>query len=340
MPFDMAEWVESNLDKARPSAGSEWTAECPWCGRYGGFYVNVDPEGRGPFVCFKCNTRSKSIVDLVAYVEDIEPHEARALIARSTIEFRRKETTTSLLERVHALRTVVDLDSLDLLREETSTELPQEFIPVWDGKRWRVPVYMTERGFTREVQARWGVGFCERGRYQQRVIIPMRCPNGRSFTARDVTGEQEPKYLNPKGIDHRRLVFGWDLVPMTSDFTMVEGPLDTMKLDQHGIPAFGVGGKVLHMEQLNMLFTRPANVEVTVMLDPEAALEAMNVAAQLVVHFTNVRLAQLPDGVDPGASTRRIAHFTHAKAKPFRGERGPRVIEAVKRSRDKLQKRY
>lgn len=337
--FDKLEWVDANLEGAKPSAGDEWTAECPFCGRFGGFYVNVNEEGKGPWVCFKCDMASKDISGLVAQVEDISWAEARAFVMKEAIEFRRRETTVSLLDRIKSIRAVADYDGTDLFAAEKEAEgLPKEFIPVWDGKRWRVPLYMTERGFKRSVLRDQGVGFCNGGRYAHRVVIPIDCPNGTSFTARDVTGEGIPKYLNPADVDHSRLLFGWKSAPMGSDFTLVEGPLDTLKNIQNGLPSLGIGGKFLSDYQLALLFTRPSDVSVTVMLDPEAMADAYVIAPQLLLHFDDVYVARLPDGTDPGEAKRALARRVHAKSEAFKGDRMPRLKEIVANSRKKLQK--
>ncbi len=346
--FDILEWVDAMVDGARPSAGHEWTATCPFCSEFGGFYVNTDPEGKGPWVCFKCRERSRSIYGLVAHVEGITLTEARAFVIQQKIEFRRRETTTTLLDRIQAIRSPESLEDLDLLADDgagAEESLPSGFVPVWDGKRWRVPTYLTDRKFKRSILRKWGVGYCQRGFFNEqyfghRVIIPIACPNGRSFTGRDLTDEQMPKYLNPKGHDHSRLLIGWDQAPERGDFTLVEGPTDAMKLDQHGFPSMGVGGKVLSAIQLAMLFTRPSDASATVLFDPEALAEAYEVAAKLVTHFNYVFVARLPDGIDPGKSTRKQASKAHASASRFRGERGPRTLAVVEAARRKLQGKY
>ncbi len=341
MAFDYAEWVDAMLEHSRPSAGDEWTAECPFCHVFGSFYVNCSEEKRGPWVCFKCDERSNSIIRLIAHVEDITPAEVRAMMMKANAEFRRRETTETLSERIRAIREPEELGELDFFHEdEVIGSGPPELIPIWDGKAWNVPTYLTRRGYKRETLRLWDVGYCERGYYAHRVIIPIDCPNGRSFTARDLTGEQQPRYLNPKGMDHRRLLYGWKQTSIHSDFILAEGPFDAMKLDQHGFPAMAVGGKVLSGEQLGMLFARPDSASVTVMFDPGATMEAYNVAAQLVTHFKYVYVATLSGEIDPGASTRNQARRAHGKAIRFTGERAPRVLEAVKKSKEKLQEIY
>ena len=89
-----------------------------------------------------------------------------------------------------------------------------------------------------------------------------------------------------------------------------------------------------------MLFTRPAGAAVTVMYDPGAMMDAYNAAAQLITHFLYVYVAKLPGKIDPGEATRKQARKTHDAAMRFTGQRAPRALEAVKKSREKLSKRY
>lgn len=343
MAFDYVDWVETHLEKARPSAGGEWTAVCPDCGKFGGFYVNTDPdhEHGGSFVCFKCDFKGRSFPALIAKVEDIEYSEARRVLLKESVAFRRRETADTLKDRIKSIRKTAELDwETAWAGDQIDAELPKEFTPVWDGKRWRVPDYMTDRGFYRETLRDWKVGYCARGFFGGRVIIPFECPNGKSFTARDLTGKQEPKYLNPKGVDHARLLYGWPFVPINSDFALVEGPLDSMKFNQHGIPALGCGGKVLSTPQLSMLFKRPPHVRVVVMYDPEEATAPYAAAEQLITRFRNLFIGKLPLGTDPGASKRKVAREAMAEAKPFDGNRNGRVFAMVSASRDKLSKRF
>ncbi len=346
MAFDYVDYVESNLDKARPSAGHEWTAVCPACKKFGGFYVNCaspsEDDKAGRWVCFKCDAKGKTFAGLIAIVEDIEYSEAAKIIFKTGVEFRRRETTETLRTRIEGLR--AREESLDWDKAwgdgKTQEELPAEFIPVWNGKRWDVPDYLSDRKFYRETLRDWGVGYCMRGKYAGRAVIPFECPNGKSFTARDMTGEQEPRYLNPTGIDHGRLLYGWDKVPLGSDFSLVEGPLDAMKFNQHGIPALGCGGKTLRLDQLLLLFRRPARVRVTVMFDPEELLAPIGAAEQLITRFRNLFIGKLPDGEDPGSSSRKIAREAMRSASAFDGNRTGRVFGALESAIKATSKRY
>lgn len=330
--LDVAEWMDDHLTHARHNLGDEWTALCPFCGRKGKFYVNIET---GRWVCFsgKCGERGRQIWTLIAKVEGISVAQARAQALREGVTFRRRKATPlSLAQRLASLRGEHDTPADELVQ----ADLPEEFIPVYDDTRkkpWRIPRYMKERGFKKSTLRQFGCGYTEQGVWYevpgtdrvihigQRLFIPVVSPTGYSWTARDMRGDQRPKYLNAPGADHRKLLFGWDQVALESDVVLQEGPTDVMMSHQHGLPALGLMGKVLNREQLTLLFKKPAHCSIIIMLDPEAAAEANAIGLQVAVRFENVYVAQLPDGVDPGSATRDEAWRAYDDAPRFRGNR-------------------
>jgi len=330
--FDIEAYVKDNLDNVRTTTTGELTAECPWCNRHGGFYVN--PK-EGHYVCFKCEERGRYLIGLVAKVEQVTHAQARTYIVRNSVEFRRQGTTQSLLEKIQDLRP--DQNRIET-EQSIDVGLPDEFIPVYDdkNKRWKYPSYLKSRKVSRQTSKDWGLGYCIKGRYASRVIIPVECPRGQSFIARDITGNAGQKILNPPGADHNQLLIGWKHVPSAMDMALVEGPFDAIKMHQHGIPAMAVGGKVLHSAQLAQLFTRPADSAIVIMLDPEENLAPYDMAAQLMCRCENVLIGRLPLGVDPGASTPEQAHETYNAAVPFRGNRAGRLDALLSASRSRV----
>lgn len=331
MSFDIREYCTANLSGVKiSSGGTEANAECPFCGKPGRFYINMET---GAWICFKCEERGKSVAGVIAQLEGISYSEARGMMMRAGITFRRRETTTTLLDKIRDLRP--DLERAEHVEPEpVDFGLPPEFIPVWNGKKFKMPLYLVERGIKRETAKAWSMGFCNRGRYANRVIIPVECPNGRSITARSTDGD-EPRYLNPKDADHARLILGWNMVRYGADFALVEGPLDAVKMWQHGIPAMALMGKRLHADQLSMLRRWPSDAAVVVMLDPEEAKAPWETAKALAFHFASVYIATLPDGVDPGASTKVQAHAAYDAACRYNGERGA-LAALVRNARKKM----
>lgn len=378
--FDIREYVEGKLEKAKPSAGShgaEFTGICPACKRYGGFYVNVDT---GSYVCFKCPFRGRRIAGLIEVVEGISYGEATAFIFRRSVPMRRRETIFTLRERLQAIR------PHEGGQEATLIKVVDDALPAatrlcyahTKGKDvWQLPSYLKERRIKSATAKAWGMGYVPKGtrhtracwdageekciagcpyRYGGRLIIPVACPNGRSYTARDMTGNQFPKYLNPSGTDFRRLLIGWSTARLTGDLVICEGPLDAVALYQHAISAVALGGKELHDEQLSMLMSLPTSTAVTIMLDPEEMEAPLKVATRLSCHFNMVYIAKLlevdggaargldedgtPSKLDPGNSTSKEAYEAIDNAYRWTGVGTSRLAAKLAKSRAAASSRW
>jgi len=337
LKFDIESYARDNLEGVKFTSTGELTAECPWCGKFGGFYIN---RNTGNFVCFKCDERGRHLVGVISQVEGVSWREARSYILKNAIQFRRKETTQSLLDKIRGLRPDTEYEDDD--DDYVDVELPSEFIPVYNDKtgKWSYPTYLKERHIKRETARVWGLGYCNTGRYALRIVFPVECPGGRSFVARDATNELEVKVLNPKGADHHQLLLGWKQVKPVGDIALVEGPFDAIKLWQHGIPALAMFGKVLHSAQLTQLFTRSPDSAIVVMLDPEESIAPYDVAQQLLCKVNNVSIAMLPEGIDPGDSTSEQAWNAYNNAEQFDGNRQNRLRAILGASRAKISKQY
>lgn len=349
MDFDIEDYLNGALKRVKPSANNELTAECPSCEVWGGFYANKES---GRYVCFKCDFRGKSIVGLVAKLEDIEWSEARGFIFKRSVKFRRRDTLITLAERIKLLRPGRELEE-DADFKAVDYGIPAGVIPCWNEKtgNWKLPPYLKDRKIKSRTAKAWGLGystklwldFPDRDKPYNlcdRLFIPIECPAGHSWTGRDMVGDRIPRYFNPPGADHRRMLIGWNVARLTGDLVICEGPLDAVKLWQHDITALALGGKELHDEQLAQLMTLSDETAVTVMLDPEEKLAPTTVATRLSLHFKNIYVAKLPDGVDPGSSTREEAHAAVDVASKWKGGRAPRLAALIERSRNSLDSRH
>lgn len=304
MAFEIREYVEAHLTRVKDSKAPEVTAECPSCEEYGAFYCNTVS---GAFVCFKCEFRGKSVISLIAHVEDIPWREARARVFRESVQLRRRADLFTLRNRIDAIRPEAMVEEEQA--EKVDVPLPKFFRPCWSKKTgWSIPKWLTrKRGIKRETAKAWEMGWCRVGKYGGRLIIPIRCPNGNSWTARDMIGTAKQKYMNPYDADHSKLLIGWHCTPLTGDLVLCEGPFDAVKLWQHNIPALALGGKNLHDNQLDLLRTLDPQTSITIMLDPEELTAPHAVAEKLMSFFPNIFVAKLPDGMDPGDSTLEAA---------------------------------
>lgn len=298
--FDIITYCKSNLNRVSITGSKQITAVCPWCDRYGAFYVDIVT---GNYICFKCDEKGRRLVGLIAEIEGVTWAEAKSFLMTKVVKFRRRKTTTTLLEKIQKI------GGKEISKEDrVECELPEKMIKVWDGKKWRFPKYLKKRGIKRETAKVWDLGYCERGDYAHRLIIPISCPAGQSFTARDLTSNNKPKYKNPPGVSHAKLLFGFNQVDPKADVILVEGPLDAIQSWQHGLNVLALLGKVLHKPQLRMISSYfSPGTSFVVMLDPEEIDAPFEVAKQLACRYDGVYIAKLPPGVDPGASTKKQA---------------------------------
>lgn len=335
MPVDPSAWIEANLDGVR-RRGVSYEADCPFCGKSGHLYVHGED---GHFTCFKCGAGGRDMVRLVAEVEGVTVAEARRRMFRDTVEFKRSRPA-EVAQVGGRLRALLGREP----EPPIDTAPPASMVPVWDGARWRMPTYLSERGLTRRLARRYGLGFCgpslcatapsscrfpedtrdcvEQGRcrYANRIVLPYSCPNGRSFTTRAADGETEPKYLNPPA-PKGRLLYGWQAAHEGGELVLVEGPFDALRLASHGIASVAVMGLSLGGPQLNLL-SQLRLASVTLMLDAGVETEAIGMASDLVGSVREVYVARLPDGADPGDSTREQAWAAFREAERFKAGRG------------------
>lgn len=193
--------------------------------------------------------------------------------------------------------------------------------------------YLLERGVTNESCEKFSLSYCDKGYweaklsdgsskwvfYGKRVIIPILDLSSTlvSFQGRDVTGEQEPKYLFPMGyaVAGKHLFNGHAFEDgKTTHVVIGEGAFDAIAIDQAvsgvtglqhvlAIATFGMhlsGGEDSQLEKFIALRERGLTT-VTFMWDGEGKALAYAVTAGMLLRGIglSVRIASLPSGYDP-----------------------------------------
>lgn len=265
-------------------------------------YVNATT---GRWICFHCE-ESGGPYKLCREVLGLDHFEAMYLLDKlkdhaQTPGFQRqRELEEEIIERPIAL-------------------LPEEYHPLTErgapGEElfWR---YLDCRGVTEEDVARYGIGFCLRGWYRYRVIVPVRT-NGilYTFVARTVV-DDEKRVLYPKGARPSHALFGYDqLDPTVVRPTLVEGVFDALRLGSGALATLGTNFSV---EQRDLLVRK--NIRHVLLLwdgDEPGRHGAAIMASRLQAAGFDVRVALLPEGIDPAsASVDQIATAMHNRRPP------------------------
>ena len=182
-------------------------------------------------------------------------------------------------------------DKKDLVR------LPDEYKPLWNGgdgivKRHAL-TYMYKRGFTDDDILKHNIGYCDEGKYSNRIIIPSYDSDGglNFFVGRDFY-KSKLKYLNSftsKDVIGFDLFINWD-----EPIILCEGVFDAMSFKRNAIPLFGkTMSKRLHKKILEQKVKK-----VFLALDDDAQLDAMKISEKLMNEGIDVRKIDLKNG-DP-----------------------------------------
>jgi len=186
-----------------------------------------------------------------------------------------------------------------------SRVLPDECILIDEGmepeivRRW-----FKRRGFPRSLCREWGLGFCEFGPYNLRLIVPVTL-DGRvvSFQAVDLSGWTSDKYRScPDGRSNRPLkhcLYGIDEAARGDQIILVEGVTDKWRLGNSAVALFGKGWT---LDQMLLLWERAGSKRIKVLLDLDAMEDGDGLSWFLTERFARVEFVKLEEGdpKDPG----------------------------------------
>jgi DNA primase len=318
--IDVEQYLDANGVDFQHSYGTRGLQlnlqECPACGEGGRkTYINAE-TGLGNCFHGACNFKFNKF-KLVREVSGLSGRELDAHITATASDQgwmpkkERREITRSALSMPSKCRP----------------------IPESDGRHLR---YLADRGITPDSAKYFQLSYCHGGwwsytvdgaerwvSYDKRVIIPIADLAGVlvSFQGRDVTGERLPKYLFPTGyaVSGSHLYNGQNFADGTHSHAVIgEGAFDAIAIHQAlqghascaamlALATFGMhlsDGPDGQTTKLLRLKERGLKT-ITMMWDAEAKamINSVKMGLQLASYGFTVRVAQLPDGLDPNEAT-------------------------------------
>jgi DNA primase len=276
--FDIVTLLEkyATIVSGPSSKGEVFLAECPYCGKPSthrtSFSVNIE---KYIWHCFRCG-RGGPLTSLISFYAKI-PYEA----------------AEDMLEQPLGLRREVKKPEEPLKECEIP---PQSFFTI------RANRYLEERGIDSRTQIEFGLYYCNQGRYQGRIIIPVFF-NGKiiTFQARTVMPDEEIRYLSPFNAPKSRIWFNLDSY-INQDVYIVEGMFDCMKLWQEGIFAIAPLGKEISNDQMNILLDK--RIKRVYLLQDQDALPELQKRWEKLSKCFEVRIKPIIfKGEDPASMT-------------------------------------
>jgi DNA primase len=186
--------------------------------------------------------------------------------------------------------------------DDTTTDdvrLPQEYKSLSDPfdksiVKEHAIRFLRKRGITKEDITRYNLGYCQSGKYNNRIIIPSYDSKGQLnyFVGRDFYSSNF-KYMNPPNV--AKDVIGFDLyVNWSLPIILVEGVFDAMSVKSNSIHLFG---KTI-LPKLYKKIVEKKVKDIFIILDSDAFDDAIRMTEKFVNEGINVNFVKL-DGQDP-----------------------------------------
>jgi hypothetical protein len=179
----------------------------------------------------------------------------------------------------------------------------------YSGSAWS---YFVSRGFTTFEISKYFVGYCSKGKYWGRIILPVINDNKLvSFVARDYTGEQSVKVRNPESVPHKSYLYNYDNLENHTAI-LTEGVFDCWRVGASGLATFGTS---ITIDQMLRLCKLPLET-LYFCWDADAIDKAYEAAFGLTQFFPDIRVVELPGDHDPADLTREEVFEYIGQAKP------------------------
>jgi len=280
--------TNSVLGTGKATARGNYAYHCPLCHHHKPkleINMSENAKGENAWHCWVCDKKGKKIYQLFKAVE-VPPNVMTEL--KAIVKYIGPETK---------------------LVTEHKLELPKEFkpltnIPQSDIIGRHALAYIKSRGITEDDIMKYGIGYCEKGRYANMIIIPSYDAKGNInyFTGRSFEKEPSTKYRNPsvsRDIIPFELFINWEL-----PLILCEGPFDAIAIKRNVIPLLGKNIQSNLMKKIVM-----SSVEkIYIALDRDAQKQALDFCEKLMQEGKEVYLVDMKDK-DP--SEMGFAKFTN-----------------------------
>jgi transcription elongation factor Elf1 len=266
--------VNSALGVGKPTSKNNYAYTCPFCSRENKMEVNMteNKEGRNPWHCWVCDQKGTSIHAL----------------------FKKVKVSSDKMDKLHSL--IKSSNTYTYTIQTQTLELPKEYVSL-NGKfsssnimAKHALTFLKHRKITTYDVLKYNIGYCESGKYRNRIIIPTYDKDGNLnyFTGRAFDSNSY-KYMNPevsRDVIANEHLINWDL-----PIILCEGLFDALAIKRNVIPLLG---KNIQSNLMKKLVTSKVD-KIYIALDKDAIKQALRFCEMLLAEGKEVYLVDLQD---------------------------------------------
>ena len=265
--------ANSVLGTGKATARGNYAYHCPLCHHAKPkLEINMteNTNGENAWHCWVCDKKGKKLYQLFKAVE-VSPEIMAEL--KAIVKYTGPETDVKVEEKL---------------------KLPKEFQPLTNIQKSNIIgrhalAYLKSRGITEEDILKYGIGYCETGRYANMVIIPSFDAKGNInyFTGRSFEKEPSVKYRNPtvsRDIIPFELFINW-----AEPIILCEGSFDAIAIKRNAIPLFG---KIIQPALQKKIIQERVRY-IYIFLDADALKNAIQIAERFMAEGLNVYFIEL-----------------------------------------------
>ena len=271
-------------------SGDEYLFNCPFCNHHKKkFSVNIS---KNKFKCWVCDTSGNSILYLFKRKGTIQ----------QVTQWKKLNNITDFSEIDDKLKNLFNVEEK---KATFKLNLPKDFVSLANKgssfSRAAAKSYLTKRRVTKADILYWKIGYCPRGQFGERLIIPSFDLQGNVnyFIARAYNGNWK-KYLNPE-VPKNEIIFNELYIDFKKPIVLVEGAFDAIVAGENSIPVLGST-----LKENTRLFQKiiENNSTVYMALDPDATRKTNAIIEKLLRYGIKVYTIDISGFKDVGEMTK------------------------------------
>ena len=271
-------------------SGDEYIFHCPFCDHYKKkLSINLK---KNKFKCWVCDTSGNSLLYLFKKYGNVQ----------QLFEWKKLNNITDFSEMDDKLDHLFDEPEKKILPK---LRLPTGFISLVNKglplSSTSAKSYLKKRRIDKRDILYWKIGYCPKGQYVGRLIIPSFDLDGNVnyFIARSYSGNWK-KYLNPE-VPKGEIIFNELCVDFTKPAILVEGVFDAIVAGENSIPILGST-----LREDSRLFQKiiENNSTVYMALDPDAINKTNSIIEKLLRYGLKVYIIDIGGFKDVGEMTK------------------------------------